>query len=140
MYCCLPGGYSIYGPGFDYEDSDLHHNQVFLLTTAPGLEDVHSSQFIITTSPLPQLDNQNIIFGQVIRGFGVVKQVGVGEEVGGGRSGRHLEMEIEAITFCLLMALLGSLGAGEVLASEAGGKGVREWEDYWVMYFGSERA
>lgn len=43
-------------------------------TSNNGL-DKNSSQFYITTVPCPHLDDQNVIFGKVIKGLDIVKEM-----------------------------------------------------------------
>uniref|UniRef100_A0A8C3TZ20 Peptidyl-prolyl cis-trans isomerase n=1 Tax=Catharus ustulatus TaxID=91951 RepID=A0A8C3TZ20_CATUS len=56
------GGESIYGEKFEDENFHYQHDK-------PGL----LSMFFITTVPTPHLDGKHVVFGQVIKGMGVVK-------------------------------------------------------------------
>jgi peptidyl-prolyl isomerase D len=73
------GGYSIYGPGFADESfvADLRHDRPFVLSSVKAQiqTEGNSSQFFITTGEAGHLDGQHVIFGQVIRGTDVVRQV-----------------------------------------------------------------
>lgn len=40
-----------------------------------GKENTNNSQFFITTAPCPHLDGQNVVFGKVKKGFGVVQTI-----------------------------------------------------------------
>jgi len=75
----LGGGYSIYGPGFADEAfaADLRHDRPFVLSMvkAQGRQDSNASQFFITVGEAGQLDGHHVIFGQVLKGSDVVRQV-----------------------------------------------------------------
>lgn len=80
MCGCLPtGGESIYGEFFVDEVAGLDqfkHDKPFVLSMANmGQEDTNGSQFFVTTKPATHLDGQYVVFGQVLKGFGVMRQV-----------------------------------------------------------------
>ena len=73
------GGWSIYGETFPLEN--LHHKHKH---TGPGIlgmahagpgTDSQNSQFYVCTCPAPHLDGVHTVFGKVVSGYDVVKQL-----------------------------------------------------------------
>ena len=70
------GGQSIYGKYFEDETFVLKHNKPGLLGMAnDGKRHTNHSQFYVTLTPLPKYDNKFIVFGRVVEGLRVIKQM-----------------------------------------------------------------
>ena len=70
---------SIYGPMFNDENFTLPHG-VGVLSMANRGPNTNGSQFFLCTDDCRMLNGRHTVFGQVIRGFSVVKAM---ESVGG---------------------------------------------------------
>jgi len=69
------GGESIYGEKFEDENFELKHEKPFLLSMANAGPATNGSQFFVTTVPTPHLDGKHVVFGEVVSGKSVVRQV-----------------------------------------------------------------
>ncbi|KAJ7789132.1 peptidyl-prolyl cis-trans isomerase [Mycena olivaceomarginata] len=69
------GGESIYGEKFEDEAFTVNHTKPFLLSMANSGPGTNGSQFFITTAPTPHLDGKHVVFGEVVKGKSVVRQI-----------------------------------------------------------------
>lgn len=60
------GGESIYGPFFEDESFAVQHTRPGLLSMMNFKNGTNNSQFVISLCPAPSMDNQNVVFGQII--------------------------------------------------------------------------
>lgn len=72
-----PTGTGTGGPGYQFanEDSDLTFDKEGVVAMANAGRDTNGSQFFITFGPTPQLNGGYTIFGQVIEGMDVVRNI-----------------------------------------------------------------
>lgn len=70
------GGESIWGGEFEDEiKPHLRHDRPYTLSMANAGPNTNGSQFFVTLTPTPWLDNKHTVFGRVVKGMEVVQNI-----------------------------------------------------------------
>merc|ERR1711933_300154 len=88
------GGESIYGNKFndEFDNGVIRHSQPLLLSMANAGANTNGSQFFITVAKTPHLDGKHVVFGKVVSGQDVVKNM---EKAGSGTGTPSKKVKIE---------------------------------------------
>ena len=69
------GGESIYGAKFNDENFKLKHDSAGILSMANAGPNTNGSQFFVTVDACPWLDGKHVVFGRLVEGLSVLRQM-----------------------------------------------------------------
>lgn len=77
-----PTGTGAGGPGYEFKDEfTVHRHTTGTLSMANAGTNTNGSQFFITYAPQPHLDGKHSVFGQLLEGMDVLKQLKNGDAI-----------------------------------------------------------
>ncbi len=91
-----PLGNGTGGPGFKFDDeivSTLKHDKPGVLSMANAGPGTNGSQFFVTEVPTPWLDGKHTVFGEVVEGFDVVREIARGPSGSGDKPAEPIRLE-----------------------------------------------
>jgi len=109
------GGESIYGEKFEDENFEIKHTKPGLLSMANAGPGTNGSQFFITTAVTAHLDGKHVVFGEVLKGMGLVREM----EALGSQEGKTSK--------AVVIADCGEIVEGEDDGTSAADDGVSDW-------------
>lgn len=94
------GGESIYGGKFKDENFMMRHTKAGLLSMANAGPNTNGSQFFITLTSTPHLNNKHVVFGEVVSGMELVREI---ERVDTGANDRPPALQAVVVSDCGLV-------------------------------------
>jgi peptidyl-prolyl cis-trans isomerase A (cyclophilin A) len=79
-----PLGNGLGNPGYKFKNEtpkSLNHDKAGVVAMANSGNNTNGSQFYITMRPIPSLDGDYSVFGQVEKGLGVIEMISLGDKI-----------------------------------------------------------